>query len=571
MKITGAQAVLKSLIHEGVNVLFGYPGGTVLPIYDSMFEVQDKLHHVLVRHEQGAAFAAGGYARASGKVGVCIASSGPGATNLITGIADAMADSIPLICIAGQVPSEFLGTNFFQEVDIISMTSVITKWNYQITDASEIPKIFAKAFHVAQDGRPGPVLISITKNAQNEFLDYKYQKYFQQKKKVQNGILDFFRMKKAARLINQAKRPYLLLGHGGLISHAEEEIFQLATKADIPVACSLLGLSAFPEKHPLYAGMIGMYGNYASNLLTNKADLIIAVGMRFDHRVTGDLSKYAKKSKIIHLDIDPNEMDKNVSADIKLIGDAKETLKKLLPHIKIKDHKAWISEFCHLYKVEYKEVIQTEIYPEHSNIKIKMAEVIFLLSKKTKGKAIITTDVGFHQMTVARYYEFTESNSHITSGGLGAMGFALPTAVGVQFARSEKPVIAIMGDGGFQMNMQELATVVQENLSIKIIILNNSHLGLVKHHKKFSFEEDFSFVKLKNPNFTKIAESYGIPSFKVKKRGQLEQGLDEMLTSQHSFLLEVICEEEENIFPIIPAGGGVDDVLLGTLSRNHRN
>jgi acetolactate synthase-1/2/3 large subunit len=560
MKISGAQAVLKSLIHEGVSVLFGYPGGTVLPIYDSMSEVQDQLHHVLVRHEQGAAFAAGGYARASGKVGVCIASSGPGATNLITGIADAMADSIPLICIAGQVPSEFLGTNFFQEVDIISMTSAITKWNYQITDASEIPKIFAKAFHVAQDGRPGPVLISITKNAQFELLEYEYGKYVQKRKMFKNGILDFFRIKKAARLINQAKRPYLLLGHGGLISHAEEEIFQLATQADIPVASTLLGLSLFPEKHPLYVGMLGMYGNYAANLLTNQADLIIAVGMRFDYRVTGNLAKYAKQSKVIHIDIDSNEVDRHVYADVKLRGDAKETLKNLLPHIKTNNHKAWISEFCHLYKVEYKAVIQDEIHPRQSDI--KMAEVVFLLSKKTQGKSVIVTDVGFHQMAVARYYEFTESNSHITSGGLGAMGFALPAAIGVQFANPKKPVIAIIGDGGFQMNMQELGTITQENLPIKIMILNNRHLGIVKQQQTSSLEEDFSFVKLKNPDFIKMAESYGISSFQVKDRSQLAQGLDEMLKSEHSFLLEVICEEEENIFPIIPEGGGVEDVLL---------
>lgn len=560
MKITGAQAVLKSLVHEGVDILFGYPGGTVLPIYDSMSEVQDQLYHVLVRHEQGAAFAAGGYARASKKIGVCIASSGPGATNLITGIADAMADSIPLICITGQVPSEFLGTNFFQELDIISMTSKITKWNYQITTASEIPKIFAKAFHIAQDRRPGPVVISITKNAQTEFLEYEYQKYFQKEDTVKSRIINFFHIKKAAKLINQEKRPYLLLGHGGLISHAEEEILQLATQADIPVACTLLGLSAFPEQHPLYVGMLGIYGNYASNLLSNQADLIIAVGMRFDHRVTGDLKKYAQQSKIIHLDIDQSEIDKNVCADVKLIGDAKETLKRLLPYIKKNNHKTWISEFSSLYKVEYQAVIQDEIYPVDSDI--KMAELVFLLSKKTKGKLTIITDVGYNQMVVARHYEFTLPDSHFTSGGLGAMGFALPAAIGVQFARSKKSVIAIMGDGGFQMNMQELATVVQENLPIKIIILNNSHLGLVKQHQESSFEENFSFVKLKNPDFTKIAEIYGISSFKVRKRSQLEQGLDEMLTSKTTFLLEVICEKDENVFPVIPSGGGVSDVRL---------
>lgn len=560
MKKTGAQAILDILIQEEVKVVFGYPGGSILPVYDAMDNVKDQLHHVLARHEQGAAFAAGGYARASGKIGVCMASSGPGSTNLITSIADAMADSIPLVCIVGQVPSVYLGTDFFQEVDIISMTKTITKWNHQITSAAEIPKIFAKAFYIAQDKRPGPVLISITKDAQTELLEYEYKKINCKHQFDTDRFFNFFCIKRASNLINKSKKPYLLLGHGVLISQAESEALDLATKADLPTACTLLGISAFPENHPLYAGVLGAYGNYASNLMTNQADLIIAIGMRFDDRVTGNLKKYAPQAKIIHIDIDKKEINRKKHADVYLVGDAKKILKDLIPHIKKNDHTSWRSKFFDLHKMEYDKVIKNEI---HSNQKyIKMAEVIFLLSQKTQGKSVVVTDVGYHQMVVFRYYEFKYPNSHLTSGGLGAMGFAIPTAIGMQFAHPEKLVIAVVGDGGFQMCMSELGTLAQEKLPIKILILNNGHLGLVKHHQISESQEDFSFVKLKNPDFIKIAESYGISSERVEKRSQLESALEKMLSCQEAFFLEVVCEEHENIFPIIPTGGGVEDVLL---------
>ncbi len=435
MKITGAQAILQSLLHEGVDLIFGYPGGAIMPLYDALYDVQSELRHILVRHEQGAAHAAEGYARLSGKVGVCVVTSGPGATNLVTGIADAMMDSVPLVCITGQVASAFLGTDAFQEADIVGMTLPMTKWNFQITRAAEIPAVMAKAFYIAQTGRPGPVLIDITKDAQLENLDFSYQKFVPRRLLPHQNTPNDEQIKRAAELINQAKKPYLLVGHGVSIARAEEALLQFAEKTKIPVACTLLGLSVFPTDHPLYVGMLGMHGNYGANLLTNEADLLIAVGMRFDDRVTGDLKRYAKQAKVIHIEIDPAEINKNVQADVALLADAKWALEQVTKLVQPNCHTSWLNEFKACYKEEYEEVISNEIKPSYG--KLKMAEVIHQLSQKTQGQAVLVTDVGQHQMVAARYYQFKHNNSHITSGGLGTMGFALPAAIGAKLAADE--------------------------------------------------------------------------------------------------------------------------------------
>lgn len=560
MNITGAQAILQSLLHEGVELIFGYPGGAIMPLYDALLDVQSVLRHILVRHEQGAAHAAEGYARLSGKTGVCMVTSGPGATNLVTGIADAMLDSVPLVCLTGQVFSSCLGTDAFQEADIVGMTLPVTKWNFQITRAVEIPAVIAKAFYLANTGRPGPVLIDITKDAQQDYLDFSYQKFLPQKLWPDENKLHEVPIQHAAKLINQAKKPYLLVGHGVSIARAEKALLCFAEKTNIPVACTLLGLSAFPSTHPLYVGMLGMHGNYGANLLTNKADLLIAVGMRFDDRVTGDLSRYAKQAKIIHIEIDASEINKNVHADVPLLADAKWALEQITTRVKNKSHVRWLHQFKACYKAEYEQVIRHETQPV--NGEIKMAEVVYLLSEKTQGQAVLVSDVGQHQMIAARYYQFTRENSHVTSGGLGTMGFAIPAAIGAKLAMKNREVIAVVGDGGFQMNIQELGVISQEQLPIKIVLLNNGYLGMVRQWQELFFEARYSCTEMKNPDFVKIAEGYGIPARRVIDRGQLNQAITEMLGSKGSYFLEIIVEKQGNVFPMVPAGAAVDEVRL---------
>ena len=559
-RISGAEAIVRSLIAEGVEVIFGYPGGTIMPFYDALYNYSDKIHHVLVRHEQGATHAAEGYARVLKKPGVCVATSGPGATNLITGIADAMMDSIPMVCITGQVGSAVLGTDAFQETDVLGVTIPITKWNYQISKAAEIPKIIAKAFYIARTGRPGPVVIDITKNAQIEKFDFEYEVL---------TSLDSYRVKKdpdskllqaAADLINAAQRPFLFVGHGVQISGAEDLVLALSEKAGIPAASTLLGLSVFPQQHPLYVGMLGMHGHYGPNLLSNKADVVIAVGMRFDDRVTGDLSKYLKDAQVIHIEIDHGEIDKNVRTAVALHCDAKPALQQLLPLIKANVHQAWLQEFRRCDQIEYDRIIKAGVEPKDGGL--RMPEVISLLAEKTKGEALVVSDVGQNQMMTARYYRFSKPNSYITSGGLGTMGFALPAALGCKIAAPDREVIAIIGDGAFQMKLQELGTIHQEQAAVKVIVMNNGYLGMVRQWQELFFEKRYSFTTLKNPDFVKICEGFGIRARRVALRGEIAAALDELIASREAYVLEVLVEKEENVFPMVPAGASVSDVRL---------
>ncbi|MDI6883240.1 MAG: biosynthetic-type acetolactate synthase large subunit [Patescibacteria group bacterium] len=561
LKITGGEAIIRSLIDGGVNVLFGYPGGAVLPTYDALYRFSNKIRHILVRHEQGAIHAAEGYARISRKVGVCIATSGPGATNLITGICDAMMDSIPIVCITGQVVNSVVGTDAFQEADIMGITAPITKWNYQITKAEEIPEVIAKSLYIAQSGRPGPVVIDVTKTAQSETLNYVplAKKIFIDSYQP-NLKPNLRQIKLAAELLNKAKRPYVLAGHGVLISRAEKELLALVEKGGYPVAVTLLGLSAIRVDHPLYVGFLGMHGNYGPNFLTNKADVILAVGLRFDDRVTGRVSDYAKSAKIIHIDIDPAELNKIIKVEIPIVADAKEALKELVKHIKKGRHQAWLREFRKCDRIEKEKVVKKLF--SSGNEKIRMGYVIDLLSKKTKGKAIIVTDVGQNQMFTARYYQFKSPNSIVTSGGLGTMGFGLPAAIGAKIAAPERPVFAVLGDGGFQMTIQELATITQERLPIKIIVLNNSYLGMVRQWQELFYEKRYSQVFLKNPDFIQVAKGYFIDGERVRKKGELAGAFDRLVKSKNAYLLEVEVEEEDNVFPMIPSGASVEEIRL---------
>lgn len=559
-KITGAQAVMESLLQEKVDVLFGYPGGAIMPVYDALYDYKEKIRHILVRHEQGAGHAAEGYARMTGRPGVALVTSGPGATNLVTAIADAMIDSVPIVCITGQVAASLLGSDAFQEADIIGITTPITKWNYQITKAAEIPEVFAKAFHIARTGRPGPVLIDITKNAQIELMKFSYPKKIQIVGYQPHTIPNDRQIAIAADLLDNAQRPFMLIGHGILISKAEKEVQKLAEKSGIPVGSTLHGLSALPTDHPLYVGMLGMHGNYGPNVLTNKADVILAVGMRFDDRVTGRLTDYAKQAKIIHIDIDPAELNKNVQADVPIVADAKDALGALLAKVQKNTHKEWVQRFASFEQEEFTKVKEKEMYPKTGEI--TMAEVVTIVSEKTKGEAVVVADVGQHQMIAARYYQPKETDSYITSGGLGTMGFALPAAIGAKIAVPKRQVIAIVGDGSFQMNIQELATLAQDNIPVKVIILNNNFLGMVRQWQQLFFEKRYSFVDLKNPDFVAVSKGFFVDAQRVEQREKLNQALDHLLVADKPSVLEVMVRKEDNIFPMVPSGASVEEIRL---------
>ena len=560
LRITGAEAVVKSLLAEGVDLIYGYPGGAIMPVYDEFYKYEKELHHVLTRHEQGAIHAAQGYARVTKKVGVAIATSGPGATNLITGIADAQIDSTPLVCITGQVGSHLLGSDAFQETDIISISTPVTKWNYQITRAEEIPGVIAKAFYIARSGRPGPVLIDITKDAQFGELEFQYSKCEKVRSYTPVPAMDPEKLREAAELINKATKPFVVWGQGVTLGKAEKEFQDFIEKAGIPSASTLLGLSALPSEHHLHVGMVGMHGNYAPNVLTNSCDVLVAVGMRFDDRVTGNLATYAKQAKIIHFEIDPAEVDKNVKSDIAVLGDVKQTLEGILPMIENREHPDWMQEFKKLYDIEFNEVISAQIHANGNGV--TMAETIMALNAETDGEAVIVSDVGQHQMVASRYSNFKRHNSKITSGGLGTMGFALPAAIGAKMGAPDREVVAIIGDGGFQMNIQELGTVLQTRVPVKIIVLNNHFLGMVRQWQELFFESRYASTIMTNPDFVKIAEGYGIQARRVTEREELSSAIAEMIASKDSYFLEVVVEKEENVFPMIPSGSSVSDIRL---------
>ena len=560
-RVSGSVALLEGLIAEGTETIFGYPGGAIMPIYDAIYDYKEKLNHILVRHEQGASHAAQGFARTSGKVGVVFATSGPGATNLITGLADAQIDSTPLVCITGQVFAHLLGTDAFQETDVINISAPVTKWNYQVTDATEIPAVLAKAFYIARSGRPGPVLIDITKNAQIQLFDYEgytpcnHIRSYRPKPIVRNEYIE-----QAAALINSAKKPFILFGQGVLLGSAEQEFKDFVEKSGIPAAWTILGAGAIPTDHPLNVGMLGMHGNYGPNVQTNACDVLIAVGMRFDDRVTGRLDKYAKQAKVVHLDIDPAEIDKNVKADVPVWGDCKETLPLLTSLITEKTHDAWLAEFKAFEKIEQEELIQKELNPQTGDL--TMGEVINQLNILTKGEAVIVSDVGQHQMVACRYGQLNTTRLSVTSGGLGTMGFGLPAAIGAKYGAPNRTVIAVIGDGGFQMTLQELGTIMQFGVDVKILILNNQFLGMVRQWMELFNEKRYSFVDITSPDFVKVAEAYYIAGKKVTERENLVSGLEEMLNHPGSFLLEVMVAKEHNVFPMVPQGCSVSEIRL---------
>ncbi len=560
-KGTGSQMILNCLIEEGVSTIFGYPGGAIMPIYDALYDYADKLEHILVRHEQGGIHAAQGYARTSGKVGVAFATSGPGATNLVTGLADAQIDSTPLVCITGQVFAHLLGTDAFQETDVINITTPVTKWNYQVTDAKEIPEVLAKAFYIARSGRPGPVLIDITKNAQLQIEEFEayvkcnHIRSYRPKPKVRVEHIAA-----AAELINSAKKPFVLFGQGVILGSAEQEFAQFIEKSGIPAAWTIMGEGAIPTDHPLNVGMLGMHGNYGPNVLTNECDVLIAIGMRFDDRVTGRLDKYAKQAKVIHLDIDPAEIDKNVKAEVGVWGDCKETLPLLTALVNENEHEAWLKQFRDYNQQEIDQVITPELYP--SGDEMTMGEVLRTLNEITGGEAVIVTDVGQHQMVACRYAKFNKTRSNVTSGGLGTMGFGLPAAIGAKYGAPDRTVVAIIGDGGFQMTPQELGTIMQFGAAVKIIILNNRFLGMVRQWQQLFHDKRYSFVNITSPDFVALAKSYYIDANKVEERANLKTALETMINHDGSYLLEIIVGRENNVFPMVPQGCSVSEIRL---------
>ncbi len=559
--VSGSEALILSLLAEEVDTIFGYPGGAIMPVYDALFNYSDQINHYLVRHEQGAVHAAQGYARVTGKPGIVFATSGPGATNLITGIADAMIDSTPLVCITGQVASHLLGTDAFQEIDVMNITAPITKWSAQVTHAADIAKTIAKAFYIARSGRPGPVVIDLTKDAQFAKVEFEYEHCTSVRTYHPVPEVNIAKIEDAALLINAAKKPFILAGQGVLLSDASRELLDFAEKGDIPVASTLLGLSAIPTDHPLYVGYLGMHGNYAPNINTNECDLLIAVGMRFDDRVTGDVSRYAKQARIIHIDIDQAEIDKIIKSDVGIHADAKEALRLLTQQIHPADHTGWLQTFRNYHKEEYEKIICADC--ENGTDEIKMAEVIHLLSKMTKGESVIVTDVGQHQMIASRYYQFKHPRSNVSSGGAGTMGFALPAAMGAKTGCKDRAVIAIIGDGGFQMTLQELGTISQYNIPVKIIVLNNEFLGMVRQWQQLFFEKRYSFTEMINPDFIKISAAYDIPARRVTERSELYPALEELLNHNGPCFLEVKVEKEDNVFPMVPTGASVSEILLG--------
>lgn len=560
-KMSGAKILIESMIKEGVDTIFGYPGGAIMPSFDALYDYRDQLNHILTRHEQGATHAAQGYARVSGKTGVCLVTSGPAATNAVTGISDAMLDSTPLIVITGQVGASLLGTDAFQEIDVVGITQPITKWAYQIRRAEDIAWAVARAFYIANSGRPGPVVLDITKNAQFQEIEFDYKPCTYIRSYLPVPEVNNEQVALAAELINNAKKPYALVGQGVVLSGAEAELKEFLEKADIPAAWTLLGASAMPTDFRLNKGFLGMHGNVSPNMKTNECDVLIAIGMRFDDRVTGDLNSYAKQAKIIHLDIDLAEINKNVKADAPVLGSAKETIPAITALLKPAKHTEWIDSFKVYDDKENEIVIQKELYPESGEM--TMGEVIRRISEATEHKAVIVTDVGQNQMMAARYSKYTQTRSLVTSGGLGTMGFGIPAAMGAKIGAPERTVCMFSGDGGFQMTIQELGTIMQEQIGVKMIILNNHFLGMVRQWQEMFFEERYSFTEMQNPDFIAIAKAYRIDGTEVFKREELDAAIADMLKDDKPYLLVVNVEKKGMVYPMMPAGAGVTNILLG--------